>query len=128
MNLTQSVIITCGMIFSIIVANILVWKSEMTTGDFIAINAYIIQLYMPLSFLGTMWRWIRQAMVDVEMIFEMLDVNEFLKEKAYPDVLAPGDGAIEFKNVSFTYDEDENKNLEDKQLQLDNISFKIEPK
>lgn len=116
------------MIFSIIVANILVWKSEMTTGDFIAINAYIIQLYMPLSFLGTMWRWIRQAMVDVEMIFEMLDVNEFLKEKAYPDVLAPGDGAIEFKNVSFTYDEDENKNLEDKQLQLDNISFKIEPK
>lgn len=49
-------------------------------------------MYMPLSFLGTMWRWIRQAMVDVEMIFELLSVDERLKEDPTPLTLNDGDG------------------------------------
>lgn len=45
-------------------------------GDFVMINTYILQMYAPLNFLGTFWRFIRQAMVDVEMVFELLEVDE----------------------------------------------------
>lgn len=45
-------------------------------GDFVMINTYILQMYIPLNFLGTMWRFIRQAMSDVELVFELLEINE----------------------------------------------------
>jgi len=45
-------------------------------GDFVMINTYILQIYAPLNFLGTFWRFIRQAMADVEMVFELLEVDE----------------------------------------------------
>ena len=67
-------------------------------------------------------------MIDVEMIFDLLDVHEFLPENSNPETLVKGEGAIEFRNVSFTYDDSTDKSLEDKQLQLDNVSFTVEPK
>lgn len=68
------------------------------------INTYILQMYAPLGFLGTFWRFIRQAMVDVEMVFELLEIDEKIKEIEHPIPANIKRGEIEFKNVSFTYD------------------------
>jgi ABC-type multidrug transport system fused ATPase/permease subunit len=81
-------------------------------------------MYMPLNILGTMWRFIRSAMVDVEMVFELLDIDEKIKDPVNPVVPKVKGGEIEFRNVSFTYDK-KAKNLEDKKLIIDNLSFKV---
>ena len=65
---------------------------------------YIIQLYMQLNFLGTMWRFIRQNWTDVELVLEYLDTDQMTKEVARPLKANIHSGEIEFKNVSFTYD------------------------
>ncbi len=68
------------------------------------INAYILQMYAPLGFLGTFWRFIRQSMTDVEMVFELLEVDEKIPDPEDPVPPKLLGGCIEFKNVSFTYD------------------------
>lgn len=68
------------------------------------INTYILQMYAPLNFLGTIWRFIRQSMVDVEMVFELLEVDNKIKDPDYPVVPRVKKGEIEFRNVSFSYD------------------------
>ena len=49
---------------------------NLLVGDFVMLNTYILQMYAPLGFLGTFYRFIRQAMVDVELVFELLEVDE----------------------------------------------------
>jgi ATP-binding cassette subfamily B protein len=61
-------------------------------------------MYAPLGFLGTFWRWIRQSMSDVEMVFELLEVDERIKEVPNPIPVEVRNAEIEFKNVTFTYD------------------------
>ena len=78
--------------------------SSFNVGDFVMINTYILQMYTPLNFLGTYWRFIRQAMVDVELIFELLEVDETIKEPENPIPPSISGGEIEFRNVAFTYD------------------------
>jgi ABC-type multidrug transport system fused ATPase/permease subunit len=93
-------------------------------GDFVMVNSYIVQVYAPLNFLGTFWRFIRQALVDVEQIFELLEVDEQIKEVDNPLPLVPTKNAdIIFENVSFSYDKDRSK--EDRDMILDNISFTV---
>jgi ABC-type transport system involved in Fe-S cluster assembly fused permease/ATPase subunit len=77
--------------------------------DFVVMNMYIMQLYMSLNFLGTMWRFIRQNWTDVELVLEYLDTDQMTKDPVNP--LKPNihSGEIEFKNVSFTYDHDKPK-------------------
>jgi ABC-type transport system involved in Fe-S cluster assembly fused permease/ATPase subunit len=72
------------------------------------INTYILQLYSPLGFLGTMWRFMRQSMVDVELVFELLEIDHRIKDPIYPEAPHIKGGEIEFRNVSFSYD-DKNK-------------------
>lgn len=80
-------------------------------------------MYAPLNFLGTFWRFIRQAMVDVELVFELLEVDETIKEPAKPVPPSIQGGEIEFRNVSFTYDK---KAPEDeKRMIIENLSFKV---
>lgn len=76
LNVVQAVAIAAGLATNLLVAFGKITEGEMNTGEFVALNAFIIQMYMPLSFLGTMWRFIRQSMVDVELIFELLQVHE----------------------------------------------------
>ncbi len=87
------------------------------------LNAYIIQMYMPLNFLGTYWRMIRQAMVDVEQIFDMLEVDERIKECPNPIPFNIQAGEIEFRNVSFTYDD--KLPTEEQKMIIENLSFKV---
>ena len=87
------------------------------------INTYILQMYAPLGFLGTFWRFIRQAMVDVEMVFELLEVDEKIKEVEEPISSDIKRGEIEFRNVSFNYD----KKLpeEEQRMIIKDLSFKV---
>lgn len=68
-------------------------------------NSYNMQIYAPLSFLGTLWRMMRQSMVDVEMVLNLLEVDEKIKEVDNPIDCNIKGGEIEFKNVTFTYDQ-----------------------
>jgi len=67
-------------------------------------NGYNMQIYVPLGFLGTLYRWIRQNMVDVEQVLNLLEVDDRISEIEEPVKADITTGVIEFKNVSFTYD------------------------
>jgi ABC-type multidrug transport system fused ATPase/permease subunit len=78
-------------------------------------------MYAPLGFLGTFWRWIRQNMVDVELIFEILETHEFIEEVENPLPPSIHGGEIEFRNVTFSY----GKTEEDKRIVIENLNFKV---
>ena len=89
------------------------------------INMYLMSVYTPLNFLGTMWRWIRQSMVDVEQIFGIFDINKQIPQPAPHEEIMPirdGPGRIEFKNVHFKYSE-----REDEADIIHDLSFTVEP-
>lgn len=80
-------------------------------------------MYAPLNFLGTFWRFIRQAMVDVEMVFELLEIDDRIKDPVRPLPPSITGGEIEFRNVYFSYDKKEP--LENKKMIISNLSFKV---
>jgi ABC-type multidrug transport system fused ATPase/permease subunit len=84
-------------------------------------------MYAPLNFLGTFWRFIRQAMVDVEMVFELLEIDEKIKDVDNPVPPARNKGGeIEFKNVSFSYDKKTTGDEEvERRMIIENLSFKV---
>lgn len=92
-------------------------------GDFVIINTYILQIYAPLNFLGTFWRFIRQSMADVELVFELLEIDETIKETKRPLPPSIRGGEIEFRNVYFTYDK--KAPLEERRMIISNLSFKV---
>ena len=65
-NISQSFVISIGLATTLYLANYFLGINELTVGGFVMFNSYNLQIYIPLGFLGTLWRWIRQAMVDVE--------------------------------------------------------------
>lgn len=82
LNISQAFIIALGLSSSLFLAYYMISDQTLQVGDFVMINTYIIQMYAPLGFLGTFWRFIRQAMVDVELVFELLEINEKIEEPA----------------------------------------------
>lgn len=66
LNISQSFVISIGLATTLSLANYFLGINELTVGGFVMFNSYNLQIYIPLGFLGTLWRWIRQAMVDVE--------------------------------------------------------------
>jgi ABC-type multidrug transport system fused ATPase/permease subunit len=123
LGLSQATIINIGLLLNLLLANYMIMNNTLILGDFVMLNTYILQIYAPLNFLGTMWRWIRQAMVDVEQIFELLDTDENINEVPVPERCFIKDGEIEFKDVSFNYENDPNG-----KMILDQISFSVPPK
>lgn len=85
LGLSQATIINIGLLLNLALANYMIMKGTLVIGDFVMINTYILQIYGPLNFLGTMWRFIRQAMVDVEQVFELLSTDERIYEIADPE-------------------------------------------
>ena len=104
LNFGQSLLITGGLIIVMVMAAIGVQDGSMTVGDFVMVNAYMIQITMPLNFLGTVYREIRQALVDMGEMFEMLEKNPDVSEKPDADVLKVKGAAITFEDVKFGYD------------------------
>jgi ATP-binding cassette, subfamily B, heavy metal transporter len=104
LNVGQAAIVGVGLTIVMIMAGIGVTDGNMTVGDFVLVNVYLIQLYIPLNFLGFVYREIKQSLTDMEAMFHLLGVDAEIKDdEGAPDLLVT-DGAIEFRGVSFGYD------------------------
>ena len=104
LNAGQSFIITTGLVIVMIMAARGVQAGVLTVGDFVMVNAYMIQITMPLNFLGTVYREIRQALVDMGAMFGLLGQPAEVKDKPGAKPIAVTGGEIVFDNVAFAYD------------------------
>ena len=104
LNVGQSVLMGLGAIGVLIFAARGVAGGGMTTGDFVAVSAFMTQLFLPLNFLGFVYRQIKQSLVDMEKMFELLDVGSEVVDRTDAKALEVGAGAIEFDHVGFSYD------------------------
>ncbi len=104
LNFGQSLIITVGLIIVMAMAAIGVQNGYLTVGDFVMVNAYMIQITMPLNFLGTVYREIRQGLVDMSEMFDLLEQPaELVDAKSATELKLKG-GHISIKNIAFGYD------------------------
>lgn len=94
-------------------------EGRMTVGDFVAVNTYLLQLYIPLNFLGTSYRMIKTNLIDLEQMFELLDENQEVQDAPDAEPLIVDEGNVEFKDVVFSYDQ--------KVPVLSGVSFKVQP-
>lgn len=106
LNFGQSVFITTGLVIVMVMAAIGVQKGQMTVGDFVMVNAYMIQITMPLNFLGSVYREIRQALVDMGEMFDLLEQPSEVNDKPDAKTLQVTGGAIRFEGVDFGYGEE----------------------
>ncbi|WP_425074491.1 ABCB family ABC transporter ATP-binding protein/permease [Sagittula sp. S175] len=104
LNFGQAAIINAGLIIVMVMAAVGVQKGALTVGDFVMVNAYMIQITMPLNFLGTVYREIRQALVDMGEMFDLLEQPQEVSDKPGAPALAVSGGAIRLENVTFGYD------------------------
>ncbi|MGQ0662742.1 MAG: ABCB family ABC transporter ATP-binding protein/permease [Pseudomonadota bacterium] len=104
LNFGQGAIIAVGLTLVMILAGWGVADGRMTVGDFVLVNAYLIQLYLPLNFLGMVYREVRQALVDMQAMFRLLEIHAEIADSGGARPLAVAGGRIEFDRVSFGYD------------------------
>ncbi|MBL1436289.1 MAG: ABC transporter ATP-binding protein/permease [Rhodobacteraceae bacterium] len=105
LNFGQSIMITTGLVIVMIMAAVGVENGDLTVGEFVGVNTYMIQLVMPLNFLGSVYREIRQALVDMGQMFALLGQPPEITDKpAAPDLNISG-GEVSFENVDFSYEE-----------------------
>ena len=116
LNIAQTFIIMLGITIMLVMSAYGIRNGDISIGGFVVINAYMLQLYQPLNFLGSVYREIRQALTDMENMFSLLDVSPSSKsnlENLPNNNLAE----IRFENVSFDYDV--------RRTIINNITFKV---
>ena len=104
LNIGQNVIITTGLIAVMVMSAIGVQKGQFTVGDFVMVNAYMMQITLPLGFLGTVYREIRQALVDMGEMFGLLGQPAEITDKQGAAALKVTQGEVVFDAVEFGYD------------------------
>jgi ABC-type transport system involved in Fe-S cluster assembly fused permease/ATPase subunit len=104
LNAGQSFIITSGLVAVMVMAALGVQAKLLTVGDFVMVNAYMIQITMPLNFLGTVYREIRQALVDMGQMFGLLAQPAEIEDKPGASSLRVTGGHVRFEDVRFAYD------------------------
>jgi len=104
LNFGQSFFITLGLILVMVMAAVGVQNGDLTVGDFVMVNAYMIQITMPLNFLGTVYREIRQALVDMGEMFDLLEQPAEVIDKPNAKDLVIAGGEVTFENINFGYD------------------------
>jgi ATP-binding cassette, subfamily B, heavy metal transporter len=117
LNVGQAAIIGIGLTVVMAMAGNGVIAGELSVGDFVLVSTYLIQLYMPLNFLGFVYREIKQSLIDMEAMFHLLEVNAEIKDAPDAPPLAPGRGEIIFDSVTFAYDR--------RRTILHDVSFKV---
>ena len=104
LNLGQQIIIALGVTLMMWRAASGVVAGSMTIGDLVLVNAFLIQLYMPLNFLGVVYREIRQSLADIERMFDLLAVHREIADVPDAIPLLAGPMEIRFSNVDFFYE------------------------
>ncbi|MCF8486354.1 MAG: ABC transporter ATP-binding protein/permease [Rhodobacteraceae bacterium] len=104
LNVGQSLLITSGLIIVMVMAAKGVQAGTLTVGDFVMVNAYMIQITMPLNFLGTVYREIRQSLTDMGEMFGLLGQPTEVVDKPNAPALSVTKGEIAFRDVRFDYD------------------------
>ena len=105
LNFGQTFLITLALIAVMLLAAVGVKSGELSVGDFVLVNAYMIQIIMPLNFLGTVYREIRQALVDMRQMFDLLDEPPEVTDKPDAPELKLEGGHISIEKVSFSYEQ-----------------------
>ncbi|KPZ66205.1 putative multidrug export ATP-binding/permease protein [Pseudoalteromonas sp. P1-16-1b] len=119
LNSGQALIIACAITALMWLGANEVVTGELTIGELVMINAYMIQLFLPLNFLGFVYREIRRALTDLENMLGLLNTSPKVADSETAQPLALKNGAISFENVSFSYDS--------KRPILKNVSFHVNP-
>ncbi len=104
LNVGQGAIIAVGVTILMLLAGYGVTSGKMTIGDLVLVNAFLIQLYMPLHFLGFVYREIRHSLADMERMFGLLGRHTEVQDKPDAPELKAHAGQIRFEHVSFAYD------------------------
>lgn len=117
LNSGQALIIAVSITLMMILAASEVVSGAMTIGDLVLINAYMIQLFIPLNFLGFVYREIKNSLANIEQMFRLLDTNPGVADADDAAELQPNGGGIRFENVSFGY--------KDNRSILKDVSFEI---
>lgn len=104
LNFGQAFLITSGLIGVMIMAAMGVQSGALTVGDFVMVNAYMIQITMPLNFLGTVYREIRQSLVDMGEMFDLLEQPAEIVDKPDAKPINVQGGVVELRDVTFGYD------------------------
>jgi len=120
LNFGQSLIITAGLIIVMVMAALGVQNGHLTVGDFVMVNAYMIQITMPLNFLGTVYREIRQGLVDMGEMFDLLEQPTEILDSENAAELEIAGGHISLENITFGYDK--------LRPIIKNVSFEIHPR
>ncbi len=119
LNAGQAAIYTFGLALMMLMCVNEIKAGEASIGDFVLINATMIQLYQPLNFMGTFYREVRQAVIDIERMFQILNRHPEIDDRPGAADLVVSKGRLVFEDVSFRYD--------DKRPILDHVSLCVEP-
>ena len=119
LNIGQGAVISIGMTILMIMAGFGVSDGNLSIGDFVLINSYLIQLFLPLTFLGFVYREIKQSLTDMNEMFRLLEQETEIDDLPDAPDLKLKHGEISFKNVEFYYNKKRNI--------LNDISFTIKP-
>jgi len=103
LNIAQTFIIMLGITIMLVMSAFGIKNGDIDVGGFVVINAYMLQLYQPLNFLGSVYREIRQALTDMENMFSLLEVSQISKDDL-EDIPKSNVAEIKFHKVSFDYD------------------------
>ncbi len=117
LNAGQAIVFTIGLAAAMVLCAIGIEHGTNTVGDFVMINAMMIQLYQPLNFMGLVYREIKQAVIDIELMFSILDRKPEIEDRPGALPLKVRTGIIRFDNVSFAY--------EPERAILKNVSFEV---
>lgn len=104
LNFGQGIIFSAGMAAMMVMSAMAVQRGEQTIGDFVFINAMLMQLSIPLNFIGFVYREIRQGLTDIEQMFDLLDVKEEITDRPDAQPLKDTEGPIRFEDVHFAYE------------------------
>ncbi|MGW9062522.1 ABCB family ABC transporter ATP-binding protein/permease [Achromobacter animicus] len=104
LNVGQALIISTGLTLVMWMAANGIAEGRYTLGDFVLVNTYLLQLYTPLSFFGFIYREIKQALIDMERMFELLGQDREVADRPEATPLQVSGGAVEFRDVHFGYD------------------------
>ena len=119
LNIGQGVIIAVGLTVAMLMAGTDVVRGVLTVGALVTVNSYLVQLYLPLNFLGYIYREIKQSLTDMEQMFSLLSVPPEVEDRPGALPLVAKEGAIAFEHVSFAYDP--------RRVILSDVSFRVAP-